>query len=181
METGGACCGGKGATVRFIARRDGADLPVEVERHGSGYRVKLGEKWMVIDVVETGRFIHSLRLEDGRQFAFAHHREGTMHHVSLDGANVAVEIVDPLALRRKGSDDQAGAGGVLKALMPGRVVRLLVKTGDVVRRGQSLLILEAMKMENDIQAPVDGVVDEIFINAGDTVEAGGQLLHVREE
>lgn len=167
--------------MRFIARRDGAEIPVEVERYGSGYRVKLGETWLVVDVVETGRSLHSLRLEDGTQFAFAHHREGTLHHVSLGGANVAVEIVDPLALRRKGSDDSAGAGGILKALMPGRVVRLLVKNGDSVHRGQSLLILEAMKMENDIQSPVDGVVDEIFVNAGDTIEAGGQLLHVREE
>ena len=167
--------------MRFIARRAGAELPVEVERYGSGYRVKLGEKSIVVDVVETGRFLRSLRLEDGTQFAFAHHREGTMHHITLGGANIAVEIVDPLALRRKGADDEAGAGGILKALMPGRVVRLMVKTGDVVRRGQSLLILEAMKMENDIQSPVDGVVDEIFINAGDTIEAGGQLLHVKEE
>jgi biotin carboxyl carrier protein len=167
--------------MKFIARRDGMDIPVEVERLGSGYRVTLGEKSIVVDVVEIGRFIHSLRLEDGTQFAFAHHREGTMHHVSLGGANVAVEIVDPLALRRKGADDQAGAGGVIKALMPGRIVRLLVKKNDSVERGQSLLILEAMKMENDIQSPVDGVVDEIFVNSGDTVEAGGQLLHVREE
>jgi len=167
--------------VRFVARRAGAELPVEVERYGSGYRVKLGEKSIIIDLVETGRFLRSLRLEDGTQFAFVHHREGTMHHITLGGANIAVEIVDPLALRRKGTDDDAGAGGILKALMPGRVVRLLVKTGDVVRRGQSLLILEAMKMENDIQSPVDGVVDEIFINAGDTIEAGGQLLHVKEE
>src|SRR3954449_5092754 len=168
--------------MKFIARRDGADIPVEVERLGSGYRVKLGEKTIVVDVVETGRSIHSLRLEDGTQFAFAHHREGRMHHVSLGGVNIAVEIVDPLALRRKGSDDDsAGAGGILKAMMPGRVVRLLVKTGETVRRGQSLLILEAMKMENDIQSPVDGLVDEIFVSSGDTVEAGGQLLHVREE
>lgn len=167
--------------MRFVARRAGAELPVEVERYGSGYRVKLGEKSIIIDLVETGRFLRSLRLEDGTQFAFVHHREGTMHHITLGGANIAVEIVDPLALRRKGTDDDAGAGGILKALMPGRVVRLLVKTGDVVRRGQSLLILEAMKMENDIQSPVDGVVDEIFINAGDTIEAGGQLLHVKEE
>ena len=167
--------------MRFVARRAGAELPVEVERYGSGYRVMLGEKSIIVDLVETGRFLRSLRLEDGTQFAFVHHREGTMHHITLGGANIAVEIVDPLALRRKGTDDEAGAGGILKALMPGRVVRLLVKTGDVVSRGQSLLILEAMKMENDIQSPVDGVVDEIFINAGDTIEAGGQLLHVKEE
>ncbi len=167
--------------MRFIARRDGNDLPVEVERYGSGYRVKLGDRSIVVDMIEIGRYLRSIRLEDGSQFAFAHHREGTMHYVSSGSTNVAVEIVDPLALRRKRSDDEAGAGGVLKALMPGRVVRLLANKGDSVRRGQSLLILEAMKMENDIQSPIDGVVDEVFVNAGDTVEAGGQLLHVRED
>jgi len=167
--------------VRFIARRDGNDLEVEVERFGSGYRVKLGDRSLVVDMMEIGRYLRSLRLEDGSQFAFAHHREGTMHHVSSGSMNIAVEIVDPLALRRKKVDDEAGAGGILKALMPGRVVRLLASKGDSVRRGQSLLILEAMKMENDIQSPVDGVVDEVFVSAGDTVEAGGQLLHVREE
>jgi len=167
--------------MRFIARRDGNDLPVEVERYGSGYRVKLGDRTIVVDMIEIGRYLRSLRLEDGSQFAFAHHREGSMHHVSSVSTSVAVEIVDPLALRRKKTDDDAGAGGVLKALMPGRIVRMLVNKGDSVRRGQSLVILEAMKMENDIQSPVDGVVDEVFISAGDTVEAGGQLLHVRED
>ena len=88
----------------------------------------------------------------------------------------------PTARNNEGvSTLEPGETSILKAMMPGRVVRLLVKTGETVRRGQSLLILEAMKMENDIQSPVDGLVDEIFVNAGDTIEAGGQLLHVREE
>ena len=164
--------------MRLVARHNGVDTPVEVERYGLGYRVRLGDKTIVIDVIETGGYMRSLRLEDGTQFAFAHHREGTMHHVSLGGVNIAVEIVDPLALRRKGSDDSAGAGGILKAMMPGRVVRLLVKTGETVRRGQSLLILEAMKMENEILSPVDGVVDGLFVEAGQTVEGGAELIHI---
>jgi biotin carboxyl carrier protein len=167
--------------VRFIARHDGRDIAVEVERYGSGYRVRVGDTTMVADVVSAGPYLQSLRLEDGTQYAFVHHRDGTRHEVSLGSTAVSVEIVDPLALKRKGSGDDAGSGGVIKALMPGRVVRLMVAQGDSVRRGQSLLILEAMKMENDIQSPADGVVDELFINAGDTVEAGGALLHVREE
>jgi biotin carboxyl carrier protein len=167
--------------VRFIAKHDGREIVVEVERYGSGYRVHLGDTSLTADIVAAGPYLQSLRLEDGTQYAFVHHRDGNKHEVSLGDTTVAVEIVDPLALKRKGRDDDAGAGGVLKAMMPGRVVRLLVSKGDVVRRGQSLLILEAMKMENDIQSPVDGVVDELFVSAGDTVEAGGQLLHVGEE
>ena len=101
-----------------------------------------------------------------------------MHHVSLGGANVALEIVDPLALKRKASEDETGAGGVLKAMMPGRVVRLFVKNGDTVRRGQSLLILEAMKMENEIQSPIDGTIKEVFVSPGDTVDSGAPLVHI---
>jgi biotin carboxyl carrier protein len=71
-----------------------------------------------------------------------------------------------------------GEGGVVKALMPGRVVRLLVAKGEVVRKGAGLLILEAMKMENEIQCPVDGTVDEIFVEAGTTVENGADLVHI---
>jgi biotin carboxyl carrier protein len=167
--------------VRFVARHDGRDIQVDVERHGSGYRVCLDDRCVMADVVDAGRFVRSLRLEDGTQYAFVHHREGTTHHVSLGGSTVVVEIIDPLALKRKGRDDEGGAAGVLKALMPGRVTKLMVAKGETVRRGQSLLILEAMKMENDIQSPIDGVVDELFVAAGDTIEAGGQLLHVREE
>ena len=62
--------------------------------------------------------------------------------------------------------------------MPGRIVRIVVNQGDAVRKGQGLMILEAMKMENEILAPADGTVDQIFVAAGDTVEAGAPLLHI---
>ena len=67
---------------------------------------------------------------------------------------------------------------MVKALMPGRVVRVLVTAGQSVLKGAGLLILEAMKMENEIHAPVDGVVDQIFVTAGTTVEAGAELFHI---
>ena len=56
---------------------------------------------------------------------------------------------------------------------------IVVEPGAAVRKGASLLVLEAMKMENEIQAPGDGVVDEIYVKAGDTVDAGADLVHVR--
>jgi biotin carboxyl carrier protein len=62
--------------------------------------------------------------------------------------------------------------------MPGRVVRVLVAQGDAVRKGTGLLILEAMKMENEIQALADGTVQEVFVTPGQTVEAGADLMHI---
>lgn len=164
--------------MKLLARHDGSEIPLDVERHGAGYRVRLGEKWIYAELVNAGPYIRSLRLEDGTQFAVVHHREGNEHHVSLGDATYRIEITDPLAARRKRSEDQTAGGGVIHALMPGRIVRVLVNKGDTVTKGAGLLILEAMKMENEIQAPADGVVEEIFVEAGQTVESGADLVHI---
>jgi len=162
--------------VKFIAREGGREIGVEVQRHGAGYRVRIDDRWLEADMVSIGRYVRSLRLDDGTQFSLVHHREGSTHEISFGGSTVTVEIIDPLAAKRRGGDDEMSSGGVVKALMPGRVVRVLVSKGDTVQKGAGLLILEAMKMENEIQAPADGTVDELFVEPGQTVEAGAELL-----
>jgi 3-methylcrotonyl-CoA carboxylase alpha subunit len=164
--------------MRLIARYDGVDIEVQVERHGSGYRVQLGDRTLLADLVDAGPSLRSLRLEDGTQFSFTHHRDGSAHQVTLADSTFHVDVTDPLSLKRAKREDEAAAGGAIKALMPGRIVRVLVAKGDTVRKGAGVLILEAMKMENEIHAPADGVVDELFVSAGQTVEAGADLLHV---
>jgi biotin carboxyl carrier protein len=164
--------------VKFIAREGDRELEVEVQRHGAGYRVRLGDRWIEADFINVGRYVRSLRLEDGTQFSLVHHREGNTHEISLDGSTVYVDIIDPIAAKRRRREDEMGVSGVVKALMPGRVVRVLVAKGDTVQKGAGLMILEAMKMENEIQAPADGVVDELFVTAGQTVEAGADLAHI---
>ena len=164
--------------MKFIAREHERELDVEVQRHGSGYRVRIGDRWMEADFINIGRYVRSLRLEDGTQLSLVHHREGNTHEISVGGSTVKVEIIDPIAAKRRRRDDDMGATGVVKALMPGRVVRVLVGKGESVKKGASLLILEAMKMENDIVAPADGTVDELYVTPGQTVEAGADLLHI---
>lgn len=164
--------------MRFFARHGDDEIPVEVERSGGGYRVKLADRWLLADMVNAGPYVRSLRLEDGRQLALIHHREGTTHEITLDDSTVHVDITDPLSLKRAGREDDIGSSGVVKALMPGRITRVLVAKGDSVRKGSGLLVLEAMKMENEIQAPADGVVDEIFVEPGQTVEGGAELVRI---
>ena len=164
--------------MRLVARHNGVDTPVEVERHGGGYRVTIGDRTILADLGEAGPYVRSLRLEDGTQYALMHHRDGNTHQITLSGASYHVEIFDPLSLMRRRADDDMGGHGVLRALMPGRIVRVLVAKGESVTKGASLLVLEAMKMENEIQSPVDGVVDEIFVDAGQAVESGAELIHV---
>jgi biotin carboxyl carrier protein len=164
--------------LRFIARHGGEEIPIEVERQGKSYRVRLGDRWLVADLVNAGPYVRSLRLEDGTQLSIVHDREGNMHQISLPDSTIHVEITDPLSLKRKGREDEVGGGGIIRAMMPGRIVRVSVKKGDSVQKGASLLVLEAMKMENDIQAPADGVVDALFVEAGQTVESGAELAHL---
>lgn len=164
--------------MKFIARHGDSELEVEVQRHAAGYRVRIGDRWIEADLASVGKYVRSLRLEDGTQHSLVHHRNGTSHEISMDGGTFTVEIIDPLAARRSGGSDEMSSGGIVKALMPGRVVRVLVNKGDAVTRGTGLLILEAMKMENEIVAPADGVVDELFVEPGQTVEAGAELVHI---
>jgi biotin carboxyl carrier protein len=74
--------------------------------------------------------------------------------------------------------DAAGGGGAVESPMPGRVVRVLVDTGQSVERDQPLVIVEAMKMENEVRAPAAGVVERIGAAAGEAVEAGHLLIEL---
>ena len=170
--------GATGVAVKFIAREGERELEVEVQRHGAGYRVRLGDRWIEADLASVGKYVQSLRLDDGTQHSLVHHRSGTTHEISMDGGMFVIDIIDPLAARRSGGNDEMSSGGIVKAMMPGRVVRVLVNKGDTVTKGTGLLILEAMKMENEISAPADGVVDELFVEPGQTVEAGAELVHI---
>jgi biotin carboxyl carrier protein len=96
--------------------------------------------------------------------------------VEVMGLTTAVQVVDP---RRKALRVSAGAaGGTVNTQMPGRVVRLLVAVGDAVQKGQPLLVVEAMKMENELRAPVAGTVAEVFVAEGQAVESGARLVRI---
>lgn len=69
-----------------------------------------------------------------------------------------------------------GFSQAIKANMPGRVVRVLVAVGDRVTRGQAVVVVEAMKMENDLRTPADGVVKEVLVAPGAAVESGAVLI-----
>ncbi|HEX4113928.1 MAG TPA: acetyl/propionyl/methylcrotonyl-CoA carboxylase subunit alpha [Stellaceae bacterium] len=99
-------------------------------------------------------------------------RMGNRFTVIDDNGSWHVDLVDPLAER----EDVAAAGGRLTAPMPGKIVQVLARAGDTVKRGQPILILEAMKMEHTIAAPADGTVDAVNYTAGDLVEEGVTLI-----
>ncbi|MBC8025237.1 MAG: 3-methylcrotonyl-CoA carboxylase, partial [Steroidobacteraceae bacterium] len=93
-------------------------------------------------------------------------------HVFLDGRHFTFAVVDPYLPAVESLD----AHGGLVAPMPGRVLALLVKEGDLVVRGAPLVVMEAMKMEHTIVAPAASVVDKLLCEVGEQVREGAELL-----
>jgi pyruvate carboxylase subunit B len=163
----------------MICRKGDESREIEVSRDGSGYSVSIDGRAQVVDLATSNGVLHSLKLANGSQYMFGYHRDGTKHEVSFSDRTVIVDLYDPLSMKRKrGGDDGDGGGAHIRAIMPGRVVRIHVAPGDEVRRGQGLLILEAMKMENEIVAPRDGVVAELLVIAGQAVDNGDELVRL---
>lgn len=96
--------------------------------------------------------------------------------VEILGIRHEVAVVDP---RRKALRQAAVSGGaVIKTMMPGRVVRVLVAEGDAVAKGDPVIVVEAMKMENELKAPRDGTIKRISSGTGTLVDAGAVLVEL---
>ena len=106
------------------------------------------------------------------------------YDVSVEGHRFAVEALDERtrAIRELSGagTKQAGPANVV-APMPGLIVRINVKEGDAVRAGMGLVVMEAMKMENELRAPANGVVKRIVVTPGNAVEKGAVLLELERE
>ena len=106
-------------------------------------------------------------------------RESKTVELKINGIKYTIQLRDKfdLLLEKMGINNSAvGKVNVIKAPMPGLIIDLRVKTGDLVKAGDPLLVLEAMKMENIIKAPGEGTVKVVKIKKGDTVEKGQVLI-----
>ncbi len=166
--------------MELIVLRNGEESRVEIEERAPGYEVRVGDKTYLVDSAATSGSVRSLIIE-GRQFEVSVRQDNASHYqVTHQGSIDEVEVLDPLTyLAGQGSIRQRGRGPQqIKAYMPGRVVEILVEEGTAVEPGQGLIVLEAMKMENEIQAEHEGVVSRVFVTPGQAVEGGDPLFEV---
>ena len=157
---------------------------VEVLPGPSGYQVLVdGQPWQV-DAVQLGPEKWSLIVRDNGQplsveAVVSPHRGNGALDVYLDGFHIPVHVKNG---RGRRSADSGGSGGSavqkIGAPMPGKVVRVLVSPGDAVKARQGLVVVEAMKMENEVRALRDGRVREVPATEGQLVEAGATLVVV---
>jgi len=102
--------------------------------------------------------------------------DGEAPAVLIDGQRIPYTIADPRSLRAVSASATHSGPRPLKAPMPGRIVRVLVAPGQTVEAGQGCVVIEAMKMQNELKAPKAGVIARLSATVGETVAAGATLL-----
>ncbi|MFH2049676.1 MAG: biotin/lipoyl-containing protein [bacterium] len=165
---------------RYMVNVGGKDFDIEIEYRSEKYFLKCNGKEMDITANILGES-RALILINGEsnEVDVRSNSYNTDKTVFMKGMEIPISIEDyNLAQLRKraGMTLKASVDKILKVAMPGLVLDVKVKVGDKVKKGQPLLILEAMKMENIIKAHGEGTVKAIFIKSGGSVEKGDKLL-----
>ncbi len=160
---------------------------VEIQRRADGYHVSVDGRLRVVDARPIAPAAWSLLVRDGDgrtsrsvEATVLPQQGASGFDVDINGFHIPVQLKGGLGRRsRAGPAASSGSGPQrVTAPMPGKVVRVLVKAGDVVKTRQGLVVVEAMKMENELRAARDGRVREVFVVEGQSVEAGASLALV---
>jgi biotin carboxyl carrier protein len=165
--------------MKFDVVISGKTRAVELQRDADRWRISLGGAPLDVDALEIAPNIFSILLNgQSHEVRIAPAPDGTLtlqtgHHEFI------AEVLDPRAWRgRRHGAVEAEGRQQITAPMPGKVVRLLVQPGDKVQAGQGLLVVEAMKMQNEVRSPKTGTVERLLVQEGQPVNAGQALAWI---
>jgi biotin carboxyl carrier protein len=161
---------------------EGKTYRVELAQEGDRWRCKVGERELDLDATLTARDVLSV-IVGSKAYEIkrerAHTPLPTNLHIWVGTERYQAEVRDPRSWRsRKAAGEPEAGPRKLVALMPGKVVRVLVAARDAVEAGQGVLVVEAMKMQNEMKSPKQGVVIQILTAEGANVNAGDVLAIV---
>ena len=161
---------------------DGRWMDLEFRRDGESCSFRLGEDGAgaaqhVVSLIEVEPGTYSV-LWNGRSYEVRLEPGAESQFVTVQGRRFRVEVADPRRSRAK-SRGLSGEGSVsVSAPMPGKIVRILVSEGEAVEAGQGLVVVEAMKMQNEMKAPKAGRVSGLRVREGAAVSAGEVLVSI---
>ena len=166
--------------MRYLAVISGEERTVEVTQRGDKYRVVIGDKALDVDAVHLeGSAVSLIVGTRSARCDIEPGKDGRLH-VLVNEMVHTLELLDEHKLRLRRAVGKFSLEGPqrIDAPMPGKVVRVLVKQGDEVQEGQGLVVVEAMKMENELRSPKAGKVVELHAVEGAAVESGAKLVVV---
>ena len=164
-----------------VSEKKGATKTVGlIELSDDRYELTIDDETVLVDAVKSGRSTIYSIIEDGKQFEVIIDEQGAHgFDVLVAGQLFHLEAFDERSKLLTSSTKAVASGPQrIESEMPGKVVKVSVAVGAPVAEGQGVVILEAMKMENEIKSPIDGVVTEIGVIEGQTVESGALLFVV---
>jgi biotin carboxyl carrier protein len=164
--------------VPYFACSGGRDHRLDVRHVKDGLHVRLDDREFRVNFLQVDPGLYSLLIE-GRSYEVDLLKVEDALMVLVDGQPFRVEIQEERERRLRaavGKGESKAGKRVVTAPMPGKVVRLLVRAGDAVRPGDGLIVVEAMKMENELKAPAAGTVKEVRVAEGKAVSGGDVLL-----
>ena len=164
--------------IKLKAEVAGEDHQISIQRRESAVLAEVDGRRYALDVRDLGdgeyllldgNTVYDCRVDNN-------HDQPDRIEVSLRGASYAVKLTDPKRLRsaQSGAEHDKGTAQIV-APMPGKVVRVLVEAGSEVEAGAGILVVEAMKMQNEMKAPKAGLVVSVHAQVGSTVNAGDVL------
>ena len=160
--------------MAYIVKVDNREFKVYLEKDGRDFRVYLDGKERIVEVVsEIGTQL--TLIIDNRSFNIILESDG---QILVNNEAYSIEITDEqiqkfIKASAKKTHEKELA---IKAPMPGLIVEVFVKEGDPVSMGQGLLVVEAMKMQNEMNAPRDGIVKKVLVKKGQSVNSGDAFL-----
>jgi biotin carboxyl carrier protein len=163
-------------------------MTYEIAIDGKTYRldlVKADRRWtcrvdgreVEVDALLVAPNVLSLRVGN-RVYEVKSEQIGGEPHLAVGSSRFAVEVRDPRSLRGRGRAADHDGPRKLTAPMPGKVVRVLVSPGSAIEAGAGVLVVEAMKMQNEVKSPKKGIVQKILVMEGAAVNAGDVLAIV---
>jgi biotin carboxyl carrier protein len=157
---------------------DGKQYRLELERDDTRWLCRLDGREIQMDAVLARPDVVSL-LIDGKAYEVKRERTASDMHLWVGSARYEAVLRDPRSLRsRKDADADEKGPKKLVAPMPGKIVRVLVAEKAEVEAGQGILVVEAMKMQNELKSPKKGIVQKLAVKDGDNVNPGDVLAIV---
>src|ERR687895_177947 len=155
--------------MRFRTIANGLYETVEITGAGGRYRVTLGDRTVDLDARCPAPGLYSILL-DGASYVVAVQHEDGAYVVDVRGESYVIQVDEETRAKIRAGAGAATAGRhIVKAPMPGKITHVSVRVRDAVQAGDSLVVIEAMKMENELKAASSGTVQEVRVDVGQPV------------
>lgn len=166
--------------MKWVVRGGGVSRTVAVERSGNEFSVEIDGRRHDLELVRLDGAVASLRFPDtGRSLQISYNRGANgSWRVAVGQREFNLEVLTPSQAVEAVSAAREAGPSRLTAPIPGKVVAVKVEPGDEVEPGQALVVLEAMKMQNEIQSDRAGVVRVVHVSEGEAVEGGDPLVEI---